>query len=55
VLPIHSRHAFRLAALPLYHRDPFDRMLAPQSLEEGVPLISKDPELGAYGVQRIWF
>lgn len=54
VLPIHAHHVFRLATLPLHHRDPFDRMLVAQSLEEGVPLISRDPELAPYDVQRIW-
>lgn len=43
VLPIHARHAYRAGELPLHHRDPFDRMLAAQSLEEGLPLISRDP------------
>jgi len=48
ILPVHARHAYRAAELPLYHRDPFDRMLAAQSLEEGLPLISRDPLLGNY-------
>ncbi len=31
--------------LPLAHRDPFDRMLVAQALEQGVPLISSDEDL----------
>ncbi len=54
VLPIHTRHAFRVGELPLHHRDPFDRMLAAQSIEEGMPLISRDPIFQAYGVERVW-
>ena len=54
ILPIHARHAFRLAELPLHHRDPFDRMLVSQSLEEGLPLISRDPLLDAYAIERVW-
>ncbi len=54
VLPIHARHAFRYAALPLHHRDPFDRMLVAQSLEEGLPLISRDPLLDPYAIERVW-
>ena len=54
ILQIHPLHAIRAGLLPLYHRDPFDRMLAAQSLELGVPLISADAIFDRYGVQRIW-
>jgi PIN domain nuclease of toxin-antitoxin system len=54
VLPIHSRHAFRQGELPLYHRDPFDRMLVAQSIEERLPLISRDPLLDPYAIERVW-
>jgi PIN domain nuclease of toxin-antitoxin system len=54
VLPIHTRHIFRLSELPLYHRDPFDRLLAAQSLEEELPLISRDPVFPRYEVQLLW-
>ena len=54
VLTIHARHAFRLGELPLHHRDPFDRMLAAQSLEDGLPLITRDPLLEPYEIERVW-
>lgn len=54
ILPIHTRHALRLAKLPLQHRDPFDRMLAAQSLEEQYPLITRDPAFALYEVERVW-
>ena len=44
------RHATRLAELPLHHRDPFDRMLIAQSLEENLVLVTVDPEVPRYGV-----
>ena len=47
-------HAIRSGLLPFYHRDPFDRLLAAQSLEMNVPLVSKDAVFDRYGVQRIW-
>jgi len=47
-------HAIRSGLLPFHHRDPFDRMLAAQSLELGVPLISIDTIFDLYGVNRIW-
>jgi PIN domain nuclease of toxin-antitoxin system len=40
--------------LPWYHRDPFDRLIATQTLELGWSLLSKDVIFDAYGVRRIW-
>ncbi|MDR3772108.1 MAG: type II toxin-antitoxin system VapC family toxin [Terracidiphilus sp.] len=40
--------------LPWYHRDPFDRLLAAQTLELGWSLLSKDTVFDAYGVRRLW-
>ena len=44
----------RSGRLPQYHRDPFDRLLAAQTLELGWNLLSKDEIFDAYGVRRIW-
>jgi len=54
VLPIAIIHAEKLAALPLIHRDPFDRMLVCQALTENVALVSSDAQLDGYGIRRIW-
>ncbi len=54
VLPITANHALRFSDLPLAHRDPFDRILASQSLEESMPLITRDPLFHAYQVNTIW-
>ena len=54
VLAISANHALRVGELPLTHRDPFDRMLAAQSLEEEIPLISRDPLFQIYQVNTIW-
>jgi PIN domain nuclease of toxin-antitoxin system len=51
---IEPLHAIRSGLLPFHHRDPFDRLLAAQSLEMSVPLFSKDAVFDRYGVQRIW-
>jgi PIN domain nuclease of toxin-antitoxin system len=40
--------------LPLFHRDPFDRLLAAQSLDLGWTLLSKDAIFDAYGARRLW-
>ena len=54
LLQVHPLHAIRSGLLPFHHRDPFDRLLAAQSLELGVPLISVDAIFDRYGVERIW-
>lgn len=54
VLPIHLRHAIGVYGLPDYHRDPFDRLLVSQSLVEGVPILSADPEIARYPIETIW-
>jgi PIN domain nuclease of toxin-antitoxin system len=36
------------------HRDPFDRMLAAQSLLENLQLVSADPVFDQFGIERIW-
>jgi PIN domain nuclease of toxin-antitoxin system len=42
MLPFDERHALRAARLPWPHRDPFDRMLAAQAIEESMILVTKD-------------
>jgi PIN domain nuclease of toxin-antitoxin system len=54
VLPISLDHAERQTILPFRHRDPFDRLLASQSLVGAIPLISCDVIFDGYGVVRIW-
>ena len=54
VLGIQVSHLAELIHLPQHHRDPFDRLIAAQAIVEGLPIISTDPVLDAYGVQRLW-
>lgn len=53
-MPVTLDHTYRLASLPYHHRDPFDRLLAAQSLEEDIPLMTADPMFKTYGVETIW-
>ena len=53
-LPIGIEHALQAGSFSTAHRDPFDRMLAAQSLIEGVPLVTQDPAFGAFGVETVW-
>jgi PIN domain nuclease of toxin-antitoxin system len=48
------QHAIRGGRLPLHHRDPFDRMMAAQALDLGIPILSRDRVFDLYGVRRIW-
>lgn len=48
-LPIAPPHLFRVGTLPWVHRDPFDRLLVAQALEEGLGLLSADASLQGYG------
>ena len=40
-LPVSIAHATRAGSWPQPHRDPFDRMLAAQSILDGLPLITR--------------
>lgn len=50
-LPVELRHALHVATLPRHHRDPFDRLLVAQAQVEDMPLMTADPQLGAYDVE----
>ncbi|MGQ0524316.1 MAG: type II toxin-antitoxin system VapC family toxin [Betaproteobacteria bacterium] len=47
-LPVSARHAAGVATLPAHHRDPFDRMLIAQALDEPMRLLTADSLLKAY-------
>ena len=51
---ITPRHCRRIQDLPQHHKDPFDRMLIAQALEDGCIMVSKDEMMERYGVQRVW-
>jgi PIN domain nuclease of toxin-antitoxin system len=54
LLPVSLSHVLRVEELPLHHRDPFDRLLIAQSIEEGWPIITADPWFARYPVDVIW-
>jgi len=53
-LAIELSHITRVSALAFHHRDPFDRLLAAQAVEEGLAIVSADPVFGKYGIKRVW-
>ncbi len=48
------RHYQELLALPLHHRDPFDRLTIAQARVEELTLVSNDPHFGEYDVRVLW-
>ena len=53
-LSVTLTHTLQVLALPLHHKDPFDRILVAQSLVENLPILTSDPIIARYGVEIIW-
>lgn len=53
LLPLSMAHAIAAARLPMFHRDPFDRMLVAQAGIESLVLLTADRQLEAYDVPVI--
>ena len=47
-LPVFSRHTMLVADMPLYHADPFDRLLVAQAVSEQLNLVTADALLKQY-------
>jgi PIN domain nuclease of toxin-antitoxin system len=54
LLNVTQDHVLRVESLPDHHRDPFDRMLIAQSLEESLPVVTADRVFARYPVELIW-
>ena len=54
MLPIKLAHVLQIERLQLHHRDPFDRMLIAQAVEENLPIITSDRHFSHYPVKVIW-
>jgi PIN domain nuclease of toxin-antitoxin system len=50
-LPLDVQHSIRLASLPWLHRDPFDRLLVAQAIEDGLRFVTADRLLATYSDQ----
>ena len=53
-IDIQLPHAIHAGALPLHHRDPFDRLLIAQADVEGLTIITPDSAFAAYDIPLIW-
>ena len=53
-LPVTFADGATAGAFTQAHKDPFDRMIAAQSINHGLMLVSSDAALDAFGVVRVW-
>ena len=53
LLSVELAHVLALDSLPYHHKDPFDRLLIAQSIEEDVMLVSADSKFSAYPVKLL--
>jgi len=54
LLAITPEHLDILHGLPYHHKDPFDRILIAQAIQEQMVLITKDQAFNAYNLQVAW-
>jgi PIN domain nuclease of toxin-antitoxin system len=54
LLPISFADTVRIMNLPLHHRDPFDRILIAQSINNSLTLVSCDAAFTVYPIQLRW-
>lgn len=54
IINVNLNHIKTVASLPLYHRDPFDRLIIAQSIVEQLPIISADKIFDSYSLIRLW-
>ena len=52
-LPVTVSHALAVEQLPDHHKDPFDRLLVAQALQEGFTLVSRDMDIQRYPVSHL--
>jgi PIN domain nuclease of toxin-antitoxin system len=50
LLAVAIGHVKRVQILPFHHRDPFDRMLIAQAIEEGLTIVTRDRRVRLYNV-----
>ncbi|MEK7994243.1 MAG: type II toxin-antitoxin system VapC family toxin [Planctomycetota bacterium] len=53
-LALSNAAIFTLAKLPNVHRDPFDRLLICEAIQEGVAIVTSDDIIHQYPVKVLW-
>ena len=54
LLNVLPKHLLELERLPLYHRDPFDRMLIAAAISEGMNFVTADKDIPLYPLPCVW-
>jgi PIN domain nuclease of toxin-antitoxin system len=54
LLPVRLEDLLRLEELPWLHRDPFDRLILAQAIQEAIPLLTADRLITQYQFETIW-
>ncbi|WP_229223364.1 type II toxin-antitoxin system VapC family toxin [Dyadobacter endophyticus] len=54
ILPIKLSHTLRLSKLDFFHRDPFDRLIIAQSIEENYEVLTRDSNFSSYDIVIRW-
>jgi len=54
LLPISFEHIQRLLKLDFHHKDPFDRIIIAQGIEDKLKIVTKDKEFSKYKVTILW-
>ncbi len=54
ILPIEFTHTKIISRLPYHHKDPFDRMLIAQSMDNKIPIITHDTLFKKYKPKILW-
>ncbi len=53
-LDVRQDHGIRGAMFEGDHKDPFDRLIAAQALIEDLTVITRDPQIAAFGCKVLW-
>jgi PIN domain nuclease of toxin-antitoxin system len=53
-LPVNMEHSFEIINLPLFHKDPFDRILVSQARVENMRIITRDKKMNLYDIDIVW-
>jgi len=53
-LALSNAAIFTLPKLPAVHRDPFDRLLICEAIQQGIPLVTPDTTIRRYPVKVLW-
>lgn len=54
ILPISFTDLLKLSEFPFHHRDPFDRLLIAQCINNEMIFLSKDENVSKYNISIIW-